>query len=287
MFSDFDAPSDGGHDFESASLQLLISHRLNSSWSVQASVPYLDRELDGESESGLGDASIIGVYNVYESRGEQRAVRVDIYGGLKMPTGDSDRLKEEQAVDEGGGEEHAHAQKSLARHAGEHHDEEEMAEPADDHAAEHHAAHSDGHHLALGSGSWDPIAGAIVRVDQEAWRFSADIQYVLRTEGDYDFEYGDGLFARAAALHNVADSEEMSVHLGVAVSAEWSDDNEVDGVTQDGSGKEAGYVGPIIQVNMGESVALSASLDLPVYNEDDGLSGAADYRVRAGFAGMF
>jgi hypothetical protein len=49
-----------------------------------------------------------------------------------------------------------------------------------------------------------------------------------------------------------------------------------------GRNKSAGYAGPALYLGLARGLRLMLAYDFPVYNEDEGLRGAADQRLRAG-----
>ncbi len=253
QFSDYDPPKSGGHDFENLTTTLTVGQRVGERWSVQVGLPYIDRTLDDTGESGIGDVNMIGVFRLYQSRRETSICDVDVYAGVKAPTGDTDPLAEEKEVAEGHGDAH----------------------------------HAHGHHLALGSGSWDGIFGALAKASRGLWSGSVDVQYILRTEGDYDFEYGDEYYIRGGIYRQFTTGEGSAVLAGVVGSGEWSSKNNVIGETQEGSDKSAGYAGPVITYQTVQTFSVSIAYDFPVYNTDDGLDGAADSRVRANLSYLF
>jgi hypothetical protein len=207
-----------GPSFDSFTTQLSASRRLGERWMIQLGVPYHDRELDDDSESGWGDATVTAAVNLFKNS-SANASFIDAYAGVKMPTGDSDRLAEEQeSVHHGGAQ---HAMHRRARHGAERHGE---VAPKDQPMM--HDAHAAGHHLALGSGSWDFLTGITMRHHLGAWRFRAEVQYVIRTEGDYDYRYGNELFARGG-IYRAIQFGESDLRLGVSMSAEHRDANEL------------------------------------------------------------
>jgi hypothetical protein len=284
QYSDYDEHGDEP-SYESGTTQLGVGYRFADRWSAQLSVPYLSKDLGGDSESGLGDLTALALYRAVNAIEGERIVLVDVYAGLKMPTGDSDRLEEERNA----------ALPEEAEHAEEHHDEHaEHAGFFAGHAGEDHVVEADeehghaiGHHVALGSGSWDGIFGARGLAQQGRWRGSAEAQYAARTEGDYDYEYGDEFIARAGARYFALLDHQGSVALGADLSREWSDDNQVLGDDQPGTGKSASYVGPALDVTWGERLTASAAWDIPIEGEDEGVHGAADTRVRASLSWLF
>lgn len=256
---------DDGHELDSLNSQLAAQWWVSDRFAVQAGAPYIRRELDGETESGIGDATLLGIFRVYRSANGGDATIVDIYAGVKLPTGDSDPLKEDQ---------------EAAEEAREH------EEHGHDAGGGGHAPHAHGHVIATGSGSTDGIFGARALVKRGRWQASAGAQYILRTEGDHDYEYGDDLILGASARWYALLSDDNSVAIGIDVS---SDDREPDSVLgEEGEDNPtAAYAGPAIDVNLGENLSLNAALDLPIAGRNEGLHGAADHRVRLGLGWLF
>lgn len=266
-------------DFTSASLQALLNGRFGERWGWQIGVPYVDRTLGDESESGLGDATALLMYRAWTATGEDRSGSIDVYGGVKLPTGDSDRLAEEGGDVHAADERHAGAFGRLIGHAGHVHEEAEVHDEADASAD----PHAGGHHLALGSGSWDAIAGVRGNLKAGRWGYTFDAQYTFRTEGDYNYQFGNEALVRAGAGYYVRES----IWAGAELSGEWRDKDELHGVAQEGSDKKAVYAGPAVRMGFGKALAVSAAIDVPIANRDDNLSGSADFRARASAAFSF
>jgi len=277
QFSEYDRPSSGGDEFKSSIIQFGLSQKISDKWTIQLGVPYLDRELNGEQESGIGDATAVAVYQAYRRERNKHTLTLDIYGGIKMPTGDSDRLKDESSDTEEHHEAHAHGMAVFGHSP--------TGDSSGDHHADDHDAHSGGHHLALGSGSWDGIFGAIIRARQGSWTALLDAQYILRTEGDHDFKYGDETYVRGGVFCDILQGRNR-LAAGAVASGEWRDANEVNG-EKSGDRKSAAYVGPALHLGIGELILVTAAYDFPVHNRDEGLDGAADQRVRVGLSVYF
>src|SRR5205085_5591808 len=102
--------------------------------SVQVGVPIIYREferpegfaIDRGHESGIGDLSLLGVFTPLRVEHMHSTFNWSVFGGLKFPTGDSDRLREEL---------------------------KEIEIPGAPESGIH------GHDLALGSGSYDEVIG--------------------------------------------------------------------------------------------------------------------------------
>ena len=264
QYAEYDATSDSEEAYKSSNLQLGWGYRFSDRWAVQITAPHVEHKLGDETESGLGDISLLGVYRIGNSVAAEKNAFVDVYAGIKMPTGDSSPLKDEKDAE---GEEHEH----------EHMDDEAEGE--------HH--HAEGHDLALGSGSWDGIFGLRGLAQNGRWQGQADAQYLLRTEGDYDFQYGDEFTSRVGLRYYLVLNHRQGIAAGVDALREWSDDNQVLGETQSGTGKSASYVGPAVDMTLGQHLSFSAAYDLAIEGENQGVHGAADQRIRASLAWLF
>lgn len=120
-----------GQKIDSSITQFLLGYQFDDRFGVQLNIPYVRRSFtrpaDGSiekgTESGLGDLALIGNFRVYQDVEAESTFIWNLYGGVKFPTGSSDRLQEE--IDMAG--------------------------------MDMGAVH--GHTLALGSGSYDGIVG--------------------------------------------------------------------------------------------------------------------------------
>jgi hypothetical protein len=132
QFTCFGTFQSGGHDatnpdgeyLNSLISQAFVGYNVNERLGLQFSLPVIYRAYgkDGvhTSESGIGDASLIGNFRLYQKLTEDSTFRWTALGGIKFPTGNSDKLN-----------------------------------PADP----DFAAGIGGHDLTLGSGSFDGLVG--------------------------------------------------------------------------------------------------------------------------------
>jgi hypothetical protein len=258
QYSEIDTPPAGGHSYSEYNLQAAITHSLGERWSVSGVVPYMDKTLDDETESGIGDATLAAIYRVIQAQAGQGGLQVDVYAGVTVPTGDTAPLEEERDT-----------YLENQEHEGEH----------------HHHAH--GHHVALGSGSVDALAGTSLSLTKGSVKGMAEAQYRLTTEGDYDFEYGDTINARLGVEYALVDNEKHAASIGVDGTLSWRDENTIMGDAQEGSNGTTAYVGPTASYDSGSQFQSSLAWDFPVNGEGDGLDGAADMRVRANLGWQF
>jgi len=260
--------NDAGEMLRSSITQLLVGYNFNTSWGVQASVPWIERRFRQETETGttsgredgLGDIALTGRWVALDNIGEnQTMLRATLRGGIKLPTGDSDRLAEEQH----GGELGAGVRFSS-------HDE----------------VHEGGlheHDLALGTGSIDYLLGADLFASRGRAFVSLAVDYSLRTEGDHDYRYADDLTVSAGPgvffTHGPTEHR-MAMQLVATMQSKGQDTQAGEKVA--GSALTAVYLGPRILYSWRTSLVAHLELDLPTVLNNSGLSLVPDYRLRAG-----
>jgi len=294
--------------------QLAVSLGLSDRLSIQGNIPFISRsyrrvddgveggveggaeggaEGGGESkvidtgrESGIGDIPIIVKWHGYESSTEDSFVSVLFHAGIKLPTGDSDRLRAEGSN---------------------HHDEPEMA---DDHEVEqeeaHHSAvsrhggeihgviHDDlipsavhEHDLAIGSGSFDFPLGLNTIARYKKLLFSADAQYIFRTVGRGEYQYGNDFLWRAGVGSFLITNDTYTFMSRFTVSGEHKVEDEVDGIEQNDTYIRAIYVGPELVVTSNDNFSAILGVDHPTSINNSGTQATADYRIRAGITMTF
>src|SRR5262249_23709204 len=133
-------------------------------------------------ETGFGDLALLGHFLAYSAVTERSVFNLTLLGGLKMPTGNPDRLGEELEEDHHG----SGAARFRARHViGE--------DPADPDAPTEPESGIHGHDLALGSGSWDGIVGGQLFWSWQRLFVTAASQYAIRTEGSFEYRFANDL----------------------------------------------------------------------------------------------
>ncbi len=265
--------NDAGEMLRSSITQLLVGYNFTPSWGVQASVPWIDRRFRQETETGttsgredgLGDIALTGRWVALDNIGENQTVlRATLRGGIKLPTGDSDLLAEEEH-----GEEHGEELGAGARSSS--HDEA-------------HEGGLHGHDLALGTGSVDYLIGADVFASRGRAFVSLAVDYSLRTEGDHDYRHADDLTVSAGPgvffTHGPTEHR-MAMQLLATMQSKGQDTQAGEKVA--GSALTAVYLGPRILYSWRTSLVAHLELDLPTVLNNSGLSLVPDYRLRAGF----
>jgi hypothetical protein len=270
QYSDFATLRLDGHEIangndqrlRSSLTQVVVGYQFDRRFGVQANVPLIDRtfrrpEGDGIDRghlSGLGDVTLLAHYRLTESYVGDLTAVWSVLGGLKLPTGDSDRLGEE--AEEG--------------------DEEEAAPAAGPPSGIH------GHDLAFGTGSVDGLVGtsAFVR-----WRRAfVDLggQYALRRQGSHHYRFADDFTWSVAPGWFALLDEGRSLSLALAFTGERKGEDTFAGERADDTAIRAVYAGPALAYAGGQRLYVQAALDLPVSQDNSGLQAVPDRRVRFG-----
>ena len=140
--------------------------------------------------------------------------------------------------------------------------------------------------LQLGSGSWDPIVGAIFTWQTFDWQLDSAVQYRFNTEAN-NFEFGD-----QARLDLSFQYRLWPRTLGAGVPAFvygvlesnliYAGKNEVGGISDPNSGGTTWFLAPGVQFVTKRTI-LEASIQIPTVQDLNGLALENDYIVRAGF----
>ena len=286
-----EVPNPGGERLDSSVTQLLFSYAPIPRVHFQLSLPIIVRDYrrvedDGVvngDESGIGDLALTALVNVWSYVDESRVVRFSLFGGVKFPTGNSDRLGEE--LDEGhhsaggdaGGEEendqeHAHL---VARHVLDEGDDDQVLS----------GIH--GHDLALGSGSYDGIVGGRLYASWRRAFLSATVQYTPTSKGSFDYAYADGLTWSGGPGVYAWLGHDRTLGLMAVLSGQTKGNDELDEVKLDDTAATSLFVGPGLLFTWGTSLAVDIAGDLPVIQNNTSLQIVADFRIRGGAVWRF
>ena len=247
--------------FDSSISQLFAGYNFTDRFGVQVNLPIIHRsflraddsgEIERGTESGVGDVSLVSNFLAYRKATKKFTVAWTVHGGVKFPTGSSDRLQEE--VDE-------------------------LTAPPLPPGAPQSGIH--GHDLALGSGSMDGIVGTGLFARRQRLFFAANAQYAIRTKGDFDYRYADDLAWWGGPGVFLALNESYTVALQLNVSGETKGRDTFQGAKADDTGITSVFLGPQISVTWGERLSAELGADLPVSIDNTALQTVPDYRVRA------
>ena len=274
-----------GQYLDSSNTQIIAGVRLlGGRLGFQLGVPLIyrayqrpaDFDIERGRVSGLGDISLLARLVVFQTKerapqthcvtskdGKSSGLMIEpeppfsasvvLIAGVKAPTGDSSRLREEFAESEIEG----------APASGIH-----------------------GHDLALGTGSWDGVCGVQAAARYRAVFFLADVQFTLRGPSHYSYHFANDLtWSGGPGVYFVRD-EKRSLALQCVVSGESKNTDVFRGQPAYDTGVTSLYVGPRVLATFGRWSA-EAEVELPVLMHTTDFQTTPDYRIRAAFSLQF
>jgi len=267
-----------GEWIHSSITQILAGYGFVPWAGVQLGLPLISREYrrteDGApvrgDTGGLGDISLLARATPFSRKVGQALVHAELFAGLKLPTGDSDFLAEE--LEEHGEEEEETPGARSPRHGDEEHE---------DASAVH------GHDLALGSGSVDGVFGVSLYSSWRRWFAQVAVQYALRGNGDFQYEYDDDLTWELGPGAYVVTDNRWTAALRFVTSGEYKGLDRQAGLRAGDSGITAVYVGPGAVLTWSDELHADLTVDLPVLQDTTGKQIVADYRLRGGLVWRF
>lgn len=257
-------PSPVEQYLNSSTAQFAVGYNFNERFGVQFTAPMVHRSfqrpddtgaIQRGTEAGVGDVSLLGHFLAINRETKHGAFRWTVLGGLKFPTGSTGRLQEE--VDE------------------------LTAPPAPVDSAIH------GHDLTLGSGSVDGIIGTAMFTRWKRVFFSANVQYAIRSTGDFDYRFADDLSWSGGPGALLILGDNFTLALQTVVSGETKGQDTFQGNKAGDTGLTAVYVGPQISATWKEKLSAEIGVDLPVSIRNTSFQAVPDFRVRAGLTWRF
>lgn len=144
-----------------------------------------------------------------------------------------------------------------------------------------------GHDLALGSGSYDGIVGTSIMVRWRRLFVDGEMQYAIRTEGDFQHRYANDWSWSAGVGAYLLLNEDYSVALKFGTSGETKGKDTFAGISDDDSAETIVYVGPEITATWHENLSVHAGVEVPVSIAESGEQLMPDYRIHAGVTWRF
>lgn len=264
QFTHFGTLQDNGTKVDNETAQTLDSsvsqwfagYNFSERFGVQFNLPFIHRSfkrpegfaMDTGTESGIGDASLVGHFQAIRYEEMNRTFTWTLLGGVKLPTGSSDRLSEEL---------------------------NEMEVPAAPESGIH------GHDLALGSGSVDGVVGSGIFARCNRAFLSANVQYAIRSKGSVGYQYANDLTWAGGPGMFLLFSERQTLALQLIVSGETKPWDTFQGARAEDTGITAVYLGPEINYTWSDKLSAELAVDLPVSIRNTALQLVPDWRLRA------
>lgn len=290
-----EVPNPAGERLDSAITQFLLGYQFTDRIGVQLNVPLISRtfrrlEEDGRvthgDELGIGDIALLVDGLAWSRVTDESVFRFSLLGGLKLPSGDAehlgDELQEPGTTSGLGGA--AQRLGSRVRFRPRH----TVGPPSGGGGNEqHHESGIHGHDLALGSGSVDGIVGGAIYWSWRRFFMTAAMQYAVRTEGDFDYQFADDLtWEGGPGVHVLLDHRYTLSAQAVLSGETKGQDTQRDQRLND-TAITALYVGPGLHFTWGTSVAADLVVDLPAIQNNTSLQIVPDYRLRGGVVVRF
>jgi hypothetical protein len=267
---------------ESSITQLVAGYAFNERFGLQLNLPMIYRSykrpegfaIEHGTESGLGDISLLGKFVAYDSElalhrhrseiNDGKSMKQEIaapdfawsvvlLAGIKFPTGDTSRIKEEFNEEEVPG----------APQSGIH-----------------------GHDLTLGTGSYDGVFGTQISGRYRNWFAQFDLQFRLRGDGLHQYDFANDLSWAGGPGYYLIHRRDATLGLQFIVSGEYKDTDVFRGESAVDTGITSVFVGPRVVGAYGRW-SLEVALDLPVLIENTAFQAVPDYRIRSGIAIQF
>jgi hypothetical protein len=270
-----------GQYLDSSITQLVAGYGFNSRLAFQINLPLIYRSferpegfaIDRGTESGLGDISLLGKFLVYhyesgrtaklkfddpknphfESHDSDLTVSALFIGGVKFPTGNTGRLREEFS---------------------------EVVVPGAPESGIH------GHDLTLGTGSYDGILGGRFSLRYKWFFFQADSEFTVRGHGAHQYDFANDISWKAGPGLYIVRNHQTIVGLQIACAGEHKEVDRFRAQPAEDTGITSVFLGPRITASSGKFSAEFAA-ELPVSIENTALQVVPDYRLRGSFAIRF
>ncbi len=270
-----------GQYLASSNTQLVGGYTFNPRFALQLNLPFIYREfarpegfeIDRGTVSGLGDISLLAKFVAYQTISgsnrqscpadskSQSSVKAEpdfafslvMLAGIKFPTGDTSRLKEEF---------------------------DEMEVPGAPESGIH------GHDLTLGTGSYDGIFGGQTSIRYGNWFAQGDLQFALRGDGRHQYNFANDLSWSGGPGYYFVRRSDSVFGMQFVVSGEYKDVDQFQGEPAVDTGITTVFVGPRAVASFGRFSA-EIEVDLPVLIDNTAFQAVPDYRIRGGIAMHF
>jgi len=277
QFDDDEVANPTGQRLDSSITQFVIGYGINEWLALQFNAPLIYRDfrrpegfaIDEGTVSGLGDVSLLAKAVVWHFASaahrefkfeEKNPIAIEhepdctasliALAGIKFPTGDTSRLKEEF------------------------HETEIPGAPES-------AIH--GHDLTLGTGSYDGIFGVQASLRYKNFFAEANGQFTLRGDGAHDYHFANDVTWNAGPGYYLVRKRNIVVGCQCAVSGESKDVDRFQGRAAEDTGVTSVFIGPRIIASHAQ-ISGELAVEFPVLMNTTALQVVPDYRLHASFA---
>ena len=198
--------------------------------------------------------SELGRFQLWKRQTESFSFAWDVIGGVKLPTGKTDRLQEELNEVEVEG----------APASGIH-----------------------GHDLTLGSGSVDGIVGTQIYGRWQEFFASASVHYNVRTTGDIDYRFANDLTWSGGPGYYLTRNDNFTARVQFVVSGEHKGLDTFRGKSAEDTGVTSVFLGPQFSLAWKQKLNVEVGFEMPAYLHNTAFQIVPDYRWRAAVAWHF
>jgi hypothetical protein len=277
QFDDQEVANPTGQRLDSSITQFVLGYAINDRLALQFNAPFIYRDfrrpegfsIDEGTVSGIGDISLLAKAVLWHFA-SPASREFDVSGknpvaiehepactcsivalaGIKFPTGDSNRIKEEF---------------------------HEVEIPGAPESGIH------GHDLTLGTGSYDGIFGGQASLRYKNFFADAIGEFTLRGDGAHDYHFANDITWNAGPGYYLMRKRDTIVGCQCAVSGENKDVDRFQGRPAEDTGVTSVFVGPRI-VASHDRISGEIAAEFPVLMNTTKLQVVPDYRLRASFA---
>ena len=262
---------------QSSITNVVVGYGFVKPFRVELTVPFINREfyrlkdqaIDRDDVSGLGDMTVVGRFTAVDKvLSDASLVRLELFAGFELPTGDTDELEEEENEDDA---ELTVGRPSVRpRHGG-------SGEPTGIHDQD----------LALGSGSLDAILGINAFASYRRLFATSGFQYGVRGNGDHDYRYDNDLSFHFGVGGYLLTHSVTTLGVEARLTGETKGNDKQHGETITGSNLTALYVGPHVHATYQERARFAVGAQIPVLQNVSELQLVPDYRILASVGWQF
>ncbi len=277
QFDDREVANPTGQRLESSITQFVVGYGINDRFALQFNAPFIYRDfrrpegfaIDEGNVSGIGDVSLLAKAVLWRFASTARrefnvegknpvaiehesdcACSIVALAGLKFPSGDPSRLKEEF---------------------------HEVEIPGAPESGIH------GHDLTLGTGSYDGIFGAQSSLRYKNFFAEANGQFTLRGDGAHDYHFANDVTWSAGPGYYLVGKRDTLVGFQCVASGESKDVDRFQGRAAEDTGVTSVFIGPRIIASY-DHLSGELAAEVPVLMNTTALQVVPDYRLRASVA---
>ncbi len=250
-----------GQYLHSSITQIFVGYDFTRSLGVQLNVPLISRTfrrtgaggIETGDVSGFGDVSLLAHWAPVRIEHDDFRFTARLVAGIKLPTGNSERVLEEANESEGAGP----------------------------------ASGVHGHDLALGTGSVDGIFGGDTHLQWKRLFLDAGLQVAVRGQGRHDYDFADDLSWHAEVGAIAWKGDALKIAIAARLSGETKGEDSFRGVRAADTSSATVYLGPRVVATWRDKFSVDAGFDFPIRTENSGVQSTPDLRFQAAVSWQF